>query len=57
VLKQIVTGAEATVSELAYTQRIEDIATLTEQMLATGKKIELALSEKSNEGGKFTFFL
>ena len=57
VLKQIVTGAEASVSEIAYGKRIEDIATLTEQMLATGKKIETLLNEKSNESGKFSFFM
>ncbi len=57
LVKQVLTGGEATLAELSYTKRVEELATLTEQMLATGKKIETALNEKANEGGKFSFFL
>ena len=54
-VSQIFKGGQVTVAAASYTQRIEELSKLTEQMLDTGKKIEQVLNDKSNEGGKFSF--
>jgi hypothetical protein len=56
-LEQIVKGADATVAEVSYDERIKAIDALTARLLDTSKNITKVLGEKANEGGKFSFFL
>ncbi len=56
-VKQIISGGAATLAEIAYKTRIEAIEAKVNQLMDTGKTIQNVLNEKSNEGGKFSFFL
>ncbi len=56
-IKQIITGGAATLAEIAYTKRIEAIEAKVNQLNDTGKTIQKVLKEKSQESGKFSFFL
>jgi len=56
-VKQIIMGGQATLAEIAYAKRIEAIEAMVTQLNDTGKKIQKVLTEKSNESGKFTFFM
>ncbi|MCP4449666.1 MAG: hypothetical protein GY811_30700 [Myxococcales bacterium] len=56
-IKQIITGGQATLAEIAYGKRIDAIDAKVTQLLDTGKTIQNVLNEKSNESTKFNFFL
>lgn len=56
-LEQVLKSGDATVAEVDYAKRIKAIDDLTAQLLNTSKSITKVLGEKSNEGGKFSFFL
>lgn len=57
MLKQIVSGGEATLAEIAYAERIKAIEAKVNQLNDTGKTIQKVLKEKSQESSKFSFFL
>ncbi len=57
MLKQLLVGGEATVAEIDYKRRIEEIEAKVLQLNDTGKQIQNVLNDKANEGGKFSFFL
>ena len=56
-VKQIVSGGAATLAEIAYAKRIEALEAKVNQLNDTGKAIQKVLKLKSDEGGKFSFFL
>ncbi len=56
-VKQIISGGAATLAEIAYAKRIEAIEAKVNQLNTTGKTIQDVLNLKSNESGKFSFFL
>ncbi|MCP4448714.1 MAG: hypothetical protein GY811_25770, partial [Myxococcales bacterium] len=56
-IKQIITGGQATLAEIAYGKRIDAIEAKVTQLLDTSKTIQDVLNEKSNESTKFNFFL
>lgn len=57
VLEQILKGSSASLAELGYLQRLQDIYNRTEELVKFGTSLEKTLKAKSNQSKSFTFFL
>ncbi len=56
-LKALFYGPDATLSELAYRKRIEEIDAKVDELMNTAKNLRKTLTATANRGTQFTFFL